>query len=147
MGMADSKMDLMCQEIQDFLKICGTCLTNPGRWVKGEQRNICNFCHNERQKKYHKKFTVIERFWSFVNKTEGCWVWTGFIRPDGYGTFRHPETRYAHVAAYLMLVGPVEEGLEIDHLCRVRHCVRPEHLEAVTPRVNASRRGGKFERS
>lgn len=66
----------------------------------------------------------------------GCWLWTGYVRRDGYGTLGKMR---AHRATYIAFRGPIPEGLELDHLCRVRHCVNPDHLEAVTHRVNTMR--------
>ena len=89
--------------------------------------------------------TPAERFWPHVEKTETCWLWTGYIKPNGYASFypgggRHVYKVYAHRFAYEMLAGPIPEGLEIDHLCNVRHCVNPDHLEPVTYRENTDRR-------
>ena len=66
-----------------------------------------------------------------------CWLWTGAEHASGttgYGWFRGKEL--AHRASYVIHVGPIPDGEQIDHLCRVRMCVRPEHLESVTPLVN-----------
>ena len=63
----------------------------------------------------------------------GCWLWTGACTGSGYGNFR---SHAAHRIVYELLRGPIPEGLELDHLCRVVSCVNPDHLEAVTPRVN-----------
>lgn len=68
--------------------------------------------------------------------TEECWLWARYIRPDGYGEWGH---KLAHRRLYEILVGVIPEGLQIDHLCRVRHCVNPSHLEVVTLQVNVSR--------
>lgn len=68
-----------------------------------------------------------------------CWLWTASTR-DGYGQFWLPPTPIpAHRFAYEMHVGPIPDGLDIDHLCRVRHCVNPSHLEPVTRRENVIR--------
>lgn len=82
----------------------------------------------------------------FLDKVEidaaGCWLWTGSLDRHGYGSFgvrRH--TTRAHRYAYELLVGPIPEGLVIDHLCRVRRCVNPAHLEPVTIAVNLARSG------
>lgn len=70
-----------------------------------------------------------------------CHSWTGPRSKSGYGkVMRDGKTLRAHRVAYEMWVGPIPEGMEIDHLCRNRLCVNPEHLEAVTPEVNQSRR-------
>ncbi|MEE9149964.1 MAG: HNH endonuclease signature motif containing protein [Candidatus Tectomicrobia bacterium] len=84
-----------------------------------------------------------ERFWKKVELTEqDCWVWTGHLR-RGYGTLmRNGEDGYAHRFAYESLVGPIPEGLTIDHLCRNRACVNPAHMEPVTHRVNILRGEG-----
>ncbi len=82
-----------------------------------------------------------DRFWSKVNKTESCWLWTASINPEGYGKFwvAGKGRLRAHRVAYELVVGPIPEGLQIDHLCRVRHCVNPSHLEPVTHRENLLR--------
>ena len=79
-----------------------------------------------------------EKFWSLADKSKPpCWQWTGPSSPLGYGYFG----RYgvAHRVAYEIAVGPIPDGLEIDHLCRNRGCVNPEHLDAVTHRQNILR--------
>lgn len=83
---------------------------------------------------------IAERFWSRVNKTPTCWLWTGYLDRGGYGTIRVPGKRFkVHRFAYEMLASRIPEGYEIDHLCRIRHCVNPEHLEPVTRKENVLR--------
>lgn len=62
-----------------------------------------------------------------------CWEWGGSIDPHGYGRQGH---RLAHRLVYERMVGPIPDGLDIDHLCRVRCCVNPKHLEPVTRQTN-----------
>ena len=81
----------------------------------------------------------MERFLSKVNKTESCWLWTGYIDKKGYGIFKLDKPKRAHRVSYELFVGPIPDGLVIDHLCRVRNCVNPEHLEPVTTKINSIR--------
>lgn len=82
----------------------------------------------------------LDRFFSHVQKTETCWLWTGAL-VTGYGSFGgRSKPGPAHRWSYEHFVGPIPEGLWVDHLCRVRNCVRPDHLEPVTPSENQRRR-------
>lgn len=73
----------------------------------------------------------------------GCWIWKGRTNLDGYG--RYSGTT-AHRIAYLVSVGPIPEGLELDHLCRKIRCVNPDHLEPVTHLENKRRRYAIYDR-
>ena len=91
------------------------------------------------------------RFWPKVDKDGPvpayrpdlgpCWLWTAATDRDGYGRFSVHSRRlvYAHRFAYESLVGPIADGLTIDHLCRVPPCVNTDHLEPVTRGVNVLR--------
>lgn len=82
----------------------------------------------------------IERFMRHVRiEPSGCWLWTGSLWGGGYGQFKNARSRYAHRFAYEHFVAPVPRGKDLDHLCRVRRCVNPEHLEVVTRRENLLR--------
>lgn len=85
----------------------------------------------------------IARFWKNVDKTpnpKGCWLWKGAITVAGYGRFNGQGGRYqAHRMAYTLTLGEIPAGKELDHLCRVRNCVNPNHLEPVTHRENIRR--------
>jgi len=91
------------------------------------------------------------RFWAKINRQSGrswngtpCWEWTGKIRPDGYARFGISPgvTEYAHRYAYMLLVGTIPPDLTLDHLCRNRCCVNPDHLEPVTRGENVLRGEG-----
>lgn len=71
----------------------------------------------------------------------GCWLWTGAANSKGYGQVGvRGVSRSTHRVAYELLVGPIPDGLQIDHLCRVRLCCNPSHLEPVTHMENHMRR-------
>lgn len=83
-----------------------------------------------------------KRFLSKVEKTDSCWNWKAYIAPGGYGKFGvtiAPNTKkimYAHRFSYELFNGKIEDGKVIDHLCRNRQCVNPEHLEQVDTYTN-----------
>ncbi len=91
------------------------------------------------------------QFWKSVDKNGPipkhypelgpCWLWTGLLDRNGYAnrTSIGTDKDYPHRFAYRAFVGPIPQGLEIDHLCCVRHCVNPRHLEAVTHPLNMER--------
>lgn len=84
--------------------------------------------------------TVIDRLWEKTQITDGCWEWTGRIAHNGYGRiWVERSTKPAHRVAYEHLIGPVPDGLELDHLCRNKRCVNPDHLEPVTHAENCRR--------
>jgi hypothetical protein len=97
---------------------------------------------------------VADRFWGKVDRNgpvspivgTACWLWTASIQAKGYGQIhvRRDDAgrqiiRRAHTVAWVLVRGEFAADLEIDHLCRVRHCVNPDHLEAVTTKVNSLR--------
>lgn len=84
----------------------------------------------------------LERFLANVDQQpDGCWLWKAGRTGTGYGAFYLRPRRQVrtHRYAYETFVGPIPEGLDLDHLCRVRHCCNPEHLEPVTRRENLIR--------
>lgn len=80
------------------------------------------------------------KFWAKIVKMDTCWLWTGCLQSGGYGQVRRDGYLwYVHSYVYNLLIGPVPDGLELDHTCRVRNCVNPDHLEPVTHQVNIQR--------
>lgn len=81
--------------------------------------------------------TAIERFWARVNRTDSCWLWTGTRNGNGYGIFTFDNRRsVVHRFSYREFVGELVAGMEVDHICRVRHCVNPDHLRVTTSGQN-----------
>ena len=90
------------------------------------------------------KTTDLDRFSAkySVDPITGCWLWQASMQPAGYGGFWDKKKRAmvsAHRFAYELLVGSVPDGFDVDHLCRVRRCVNPAHLEPVTRAENIRR--------
>ncbi len=86
---------------------------------------------------------ITARFWASVDASGDCWTWNG-PSANGYGRFHignqnRPKRTAAHRFAYELLVGPIPSCLEIDHLCRNKLCVNPDHLEPTTRRINELR--------
>jgi hypothetical protein len=77
---------------------------------------------------------------SIPEPNSGCWLWDKAVMSNGYGLIMTATgVRTAHRVSYEAFRGPIPEGLELDHKCRVRSCVNPNHLEAVTKLVNVRR--------
>ncbi len=124
---------------QDYQKNCKTCRSYDS--------------HMKYKQTHPKKMrpTVQDRFWLKVNKTSSCWLWIGSKDSNGYGTFNmgrneHGVIKYErpHRYAWFLTYGSYPaKGLVADHLCRVRSCCNPEHIEIVTPFENF-RRGRLF---
>lgn len=81
-----------------------------------------------------------ERFWSKVDKSGKCWLWTASCYSTGYGQFsvggRSGTPKPAHRVTYQMIKGRIPNGMQIDHMCHNTKCVNPAHLRAVTPKQN-----------
>jgi len=83
----------------------------------------------------------VARFWSKVDKSGDCWLWTGTRSVGGYGRYavKGVKNHLAHRYAYEHTIGQIPAGLVIDHLCRNAGCVNPSHLEPVTAWTNNHR--------
>lgn len=84
-----------------------------------------------------------DRFWAKVDKTETCWLWMGVPNSRGYGLMSIDGIRqYAHRLSLEAVTGPLPAGAVVDHKCRVKLCVRPDHLQVVDTRLNSQNRLG-----
>ena len=93
------------------------------------------------------KIASIERFWSHVKKSRGCWKWQA-RSSSGYGMFSlNGKSRGAHRASFALANGPIPDGLYVDHICHNTMCVRPSHLRLVTPKQNQENRLGASARN
>lgn len=84
------------------------------------------------------RFTVQERFdVKYLKMADGCWHWIAQIAPNGYGRLQMgTKAEYAHRVSYTLHKGEIPEGMHVHHVCEVRQCVNPDHLQAITPRAN-----------
>lgn len=87
----------------------------------------------------HQRPSREDYFLSAFERTESCWLWNRKIAVSGYGQFSG-DSLLAHRYSYELFVGPIPDDLQIDHLCGVKRCVNPAHLEAVTRKENLRRR-------
>lgn len=116
----------------------GWCRKHYTRWYETKSLEL-----GVRKRGNHVKVrSVEERFWPKVNKTETCWLWTSSKTKLGYGMIGAGPgggQLMAHRVSWELSVGPIPDGLVIDHLCMVPSCVNPEHLEPVTVAENTRR--------
>lgn len=113
---------------------CGSILPAPKR-----KDRVSRFRrgHNARQ-------DIESRFWSKVQKTESCWLWTAGLNATGYGIFRLPDKCvFAHRLSYELTNGPFPKHLSICHSCDTPACVNPAHLKPETQKYNAQDRERK----
>lgn len=85
----------------------------------------------------------VDRFWAKVDKSDNCWLWTGYVAPTGYAQFSFRGYQIlAHKWAYEREVGPIPEGMQLTHTCRNQSCVRVSHLKPVSLKQKMERRSG-----
>lgn len=131
-------------------KVCETCgeTFGPPREVSQRHWESRRFCSKDCDRPATLE-NLPDRFWSRVDRTGDCWIWLAGRGSKGlaYGRFRRmagETSMSAHRIAYEMCIGPIPEGLHIDHLCCTALCVNPAHLEAVTPEENRRRQWARL---
>lgn len=126
----------------------------PGCENQNRARGLCNMHYlrwkkdgdpGEAEVRHREDLSFADRVWAKVDRRglDECWPWLGHINGDGYGRINADWTRdeetYGHRATYVLTVGPIPDGLQLDHLCRNRACCNPTHLEPVAPGENQRR--------
>jgi len=85
----------------------------------------------------------MKRFWEKVEKTDGCWEWRATINTWGYGQFwAHGRITGAHRFSWQLVHGPIEKGMDLDHVCHNKSCVNPSHLRVATRKQNSENERG-----
>lgn len=129
------------------LQSCAQCGTDFR--VTHKKHFLCSFSCSAKWKNLRRTYVKkpdLKRFEKLMipEPMSGCWIWLGGIDGNGYGHFltnagNKSYLTLAHRWAYEYFIGPISKGLQIDHLCRVRACVNPKHMETVTPGENTRR--------
>lgn len=119
------------EECGEPVRARGWCNVHYRRWLRTGDPILVKVIHGDTE----------ARFWSKVIDLGTCWVFTGHLNETGYGMLGvgGNKNQLAHRWSYEHFVGPIPDGLVIDHLCRVRNCVNPKHLEPVTIGENSAR--------
>jgi HNH endonuclease len=119
------------------MRICEVEGCHNKQYAKG----ICR-AHYHRQLKYGRLHLAVRRdpMTRFDVKSNGCWIWSGSKNIYGYGHLKfHGKYWLAHRLSYMRAKGAIPDGLVIDHLCRCRDCINPDHMEPVTNKENLLR--------
>lgn len=129
-----------CSHCEQPVEIRGLCHMHYQRWRRGARLDAPVM-------PWRSPWTPDQILAGKFEKTDTCWNWTGYLDRAGYGVVnsRGLRIRQAYRLAYTAWVGPIPDGLHLDHLCRNPRCIRPDHLEPVTPAENA-RRAGPYRR-
>jgi hypothetical protein len=148
----NSKICRECKKVKIWINYSKETYKNSRRLVYRDQNffqwscNLCPDCVHERAKRnwrrrnpYKEPVSILDRFLTnIIKNSNGCWDWTKSINSDGYGCFKYKgKNTKAHRVSLLLHGLIIPKGMFIDHICRNRKCVNPDHLRIVTPKQNA----------
>jgi hypothetical protein len=132
-----TRVTLHCQH-------CGTAFTANAARAKSAKYCTKHCSSLAREKSRRERVSAEDRFWSFVDRSGECWIWTGWCDKDGYGGFRwHDGQERAHRVSWEIAHGPIPEGHLILHRCDNPPCVNPDHLYDGTQQDNMTEKSDK----
>ena len=133
-------MSALADLTEEERPLCNRCQLRPR--AAGKRMTWCQPCKNEWQRAYRAGVRLQTRIDPPVRTPDGCLIFQGRINPEsGYGQLTGPgqTTVYAHRVAWEQAYGPIPEGLTVDHLCEVKLCIEPTHLDLCTRGENTQR--------
>lgn len=116
----------------------GLCDRHWRRWRRHGDIAIVKLVKGNEPQRFE-AYTILGPVPQYAPELGPCWLWTRQLTSNGYGKFNAGDQQLAHRWSYEFHIAPIPAGLELDHLCRIRRCVNPWHLEPVTTLVNRRR--------
>jgi HNH endonuclease len=142
-GLGATTLEVVMPGKPSIERSCEQCGATFFTWPVHIRKGNGRFCSRGCASRSKTLVSLADRVWPKVRKTDGCWFWFGAHHVLGYGQIqrgrRGQGSAQAHRVVYELVIGAIPAGLELDHLCRQPSCVRPDHLEPVTPAENKRR--------